>query len=256
MFAKPQPATKGGSLRSKTTAAIAIVILIPVAIAASFKVYLNFEDSGTTVLWNDKEAYFFIGTRSIGHRVNLLWFPWFLAKNYLGAVEDPDDIRGSSDAIRVTSSNVEHHMLKVVDLPPGAGPAMYTPLEGHIYVNYPALGGLCRWAGDHFESATPEERHRLDGITHLTNKDIEHDVNGWSKHSFAVGPGDINDTFPIEVGNSFKLSLSDLAAQNGDRAFSINLLRPGYTPERIWNRQLRWGRVSKAEYRRVFQDRE
>jgi hypothetical protein len=90
---------------------------------------------------------------------------------------------------------------------------MYTPSEGHIYANEPELGGLCRWAGDHFEPATREERHRLDGINHLTNKDIDHAEDGRSKHSFTLGPGDINDTFRIDVDHSFTLSLSDLAGK-------------------------------------------
>ena len=214
-------------------------------------------DSGDgTVLWNAKEAYLFLGVRHVGHNMNYLRFPWFLAKNYLGAVEDTADDRGSFVVIRATSSGIERHALKRDYLRPGSGTDMYTPLEGQIYANDPELGGLCRWAGDHFEPATPEERHKFDGINHLTNKDVDHTEDGWSKHSFAVGPGDINDTFRIDVGQRFTISLSDQAAKDGDRAFSIDLLRPGHAPERIWNRDLHWGRVSKEEYQRVFADRE
>ena len=146
--------------------------------------------------------------------------------------------------------------MKVDNPRPGNGADMYTPLEGHIYANDPALGGLCRWVGDRFEPATPEERQRLDGINHLTNKDIDHGENGWSKHSFGIEPGNLDSSFTIEVGNNFKLSLNDLAAKTGDRTFSINLLRPGHAPEMIWNRDLHWGRVSKTEYNHAFHDRE
>ncbi len=130
---------------------------------------------------------------------------------------------------------------------------MYTPLEGRIYANYPELGGLCRWAGDHFEPATPEEQRRLDGIGHLTNRDIAHVDNGWSKRSVQVGPGDSDDAFTIEVGNDFRLSPSDLGGKNGDRILSINLLRPGHGPEKIWDVDLRSGRISRTEYQHVFQ---
>lgn len=125
-------------------------------------------------------------------------------------------------------------------------------MEGRIYVNYPALGGLCRWAGDHFEPATPEEQQRLDGINHLTNKDIDQGGDGWSKHSFGVQPGNLDSSLTIEVGNDFRLSLNDQVAKTGDRSFSIDLLRPGRAAERIWNRDLHWGGVSKTEYQRVF----
>src|SRR5271165_2370839 len=107
MSANLQPVIKGRGVRITTKAAIAIVILIVLVVPASFHVYLNFEEGGATVLWNGEEVYFFIGTGSIGHRVNLLRFPWFLVKNYLGAIEDPDDRHGSFDAIGVTTLDVE-----------------------------------------------------------------------------------------------------------------------------------------------------
>ena len=238
---------------------IAVIIAIALAIAviaASFNVYFNLEESKATALWNDKEVQLFIGTRSIGHRVSTLWLSWFLLKSRLGAVEDPDDDHGSLDTIKVTPSAVEHHVLKLDYRNPTTGADMYTPLDGHIYANDPALGGLCRWVDDRFEPVTPEERQRLDGINRLTNKDIDHNQDGWSKHSFAVGPGDINDTFTIAVGDNFKLSLSDVAMKSGGRRFSIDLLRSGHSPEKIWSRELQWGRVNKTEYRRVFEQRE
>ena len=118
---------------------------------------------------------------------------------------------------------------------------MYTPLENRIYANYPGLGGLCWWAGDHFEPATPGEQQRLDGIGHLTGQDIPQGVNGWFKRSFQVGPGDIDDAFTIEVGGKFKLTASDRGGKNGDRILSINLLRPGHHPEKVWDADLLLG---------------
>jgi hypothetical protein len=256
MCASPRRgAIKEIDMRPKTIAAItiAIAVLVASAVAGRSNVYMVLDGGDGRVLWNANEAYLFFGVRHIGHEVNILRFPWFLAKNYLGGVEDPGDDRGSLDVIRATSSGIEHHVQSVEYSPPGSGPDMYTPLEDRIYVNYPARGGLCRWAGDHFEPATPEERQRLDNIGHLTNKDIDHGENGWSKRSFQVEPGDPNDTLTIEVSNNFRLSASDLGAKNGDRILSINLLKSGNAPEKIWEVNLHWGKVSKAEYERVFQ---
>jgi hypothetical protein len=246
-------------MRTSTIAATAtaiVVVIGAVVTAARLHVFLILDGSGGTVLWNAEEADFFIGIRHIGQEVNCLRYPWFLAKSYLGGVEDPDNDRGSLVVIRVTSSAVERHVQKLSYDPPGSGPDMYTPLEGHVYANCPELGGLCRWAGDHFEPATPEERQRLDDIGHLTNKDIDHGENGWSKRSFQVGPGDSDNMFTIEVGNRFRLSASDLGAKNGDRILSIDLLRAGHGPERIWDVDQRYGRVSGSEYQRVFEARD
>jgi len=244
-------------MRARAIAAIAAAILVTAVVtAARFNIYLILDGSAGTVLWNAEEADFFVGIRHIGHEVNSLRFPWFLAKNYLGAVEEPDNDRGSLVVIRVTSSAVERHVQKLSYDPPGSGPAMYTPLEGHVYANCPELGGLCLWAGDRFEPATPEERQRFDDIGRLTNKDIENRADGWSKRSFQVGPGDSDDMFTIEVSNRFRLSASDRAGQNGDRILSINLQRPDRSSEKIWDVDQRWGTVNKKEYRHVFQDPE
>jgi hypothetical protein len=86
----------------------------------------------------------------------------------LHAPLSPDDQRISVTVIRITESAVERHVVDVADTGPGSGPGFYTPIEGQIYANYPDLGGLSKWAGDHFVAATDEERKRLSNIDHLT----------------------------------------------------------------------------------------
>jgi hypothetical protein len=190
-----------------------------------------------------------------GYRVNLVRFPWVEIKSHLGAAEAPDDLLEFLDSIRVTPLGVQQHAVKIKDGGIGSGPAMYTPLEDRIYVNYPALGGLCSWQGDRFAPATPEERQRLDGIRHLTNQDIEHGPNGWSKRSFSVGPDDASGSFTVDAGKNFRISVNSQPNDTSDRNLSIYLLRPGHTRERIWNVNLHWGRVSKSEYEHVFEGR-
>jgi hypothetical protein len=236
--------------RSAPTVAV-ITLALTLLVTAQFNVYLNFEDCGATALWNDQEAYLFLGRSSFGHRVSLLRFPWFLVKSRLGDVELPDDQHRAFDAIRVSSSGVDQHALDL-GLDPADGFDLYTPLEGRIYANCPSLGGLCRWEGDHFASATPAEKDKFEGINHLTNNNIYPSVNGWSKRLFHVGPIDIDDTFQIDVGQDFRLVLSDLSGQNEDRIFSVDLQRPGKPTERIWSRNITWGRISKVKYQRVF----
>lgn len=179
-------------MRNRMKAMIAVAILA--AAIASWKIYFLREYTHGDVLWNASEAYLFMGVSREGLHVSCLRYPWVFVQGYLGAAESPDDGHGSLIVIRVTSSGVEHHVLKLEDRTPGSGPGFITPLDGRIYANYPALGGLCRWAGDHFERATQEERRRLDGISRLTVLDIDNGENGWSKRGFPNGLTDYKFT--------------------------------------------------------------
>ena len=239
-------------MRTRTIALVAVLIVLALA-ALRFRAYELVEGIGGTVLWDDNEAYIFVATRHLGHNVAWLRLPWYLAKGYLGAVEYPDDDAGSLDVIKASSSGIEHHVLRIEYQPPGSEPELYTPLEDQIYANYPRLGGLCRWAGDHFEPATPDERRRLDDIKYLTGQNIERNKNGWSRRSFQVGFGDSDDAFSVDVGSICRLFLIDRhAAVSGDRLFTIELLRAGHSRERIWETNVHSRMVTKGEYHRVF----
>lgn len=238
-------------MRIKPKAMISIAIVAAVMAAASFNVYFIREYSGGTALWNASEAYVFTGFGRQGHHVRCLRYPWFSIKQYLGGIEDADDDRDFLVVFRITSSGVERHALKVENREPGMGPEQYTPLEGRIYVNYPALGGLCWWAGDHFEPATQEERRRLGDFKHLTEGDIENDANGWSKCRFA--PTMQDKKFTIDVGGKFRVSITNLAERNGTNGtVLVDVLRSGKAPERIWDFYARRGMVSWAEYKLTF----
>lgn len=237
-------------MRTRTKAMVAIALFaVVVMIAASCNVYLILARSGGTLLWNSSEAYFFIGVRLRGYQVSYLRYPWFLAKNYLGGIEDADDDRESLTVVRVTPAGVEQHVLAPTDHRPGNSPGQYTPRQGHIYANYPALGGLCVWAGDHFEAATHKERQGFDGIDGLTEKDFD---NGWSKRGF--GDVEADSKFTVEVGDKFGLAVNNLVPKGAESgAASIDLLRPGKASERIWGLDLPWRKINKVGYQRTFQ---
>jgi hypothetical protein len=215
----------------KTTIGIAILIAA-LALATGLSAYFIRDDTGGDVLWNSSEAFFFIGISTRGLHVSWLGYPWFAAKQLMGgfaAVELPDDDRGSLIVIRVTSAGAERHDLKLEDRRPGSGPSMYTPRGGRIYANYPALGGLCVWDGDHFESATLEERRGFNGIDGLTAKDFD---SGWRKRGFGVGQADSN--FTINIGEKFDLSVNNMAVkESGHGGISIDMLYTGRAPIRI-----------------------
>jgi hypothetical protein len=231
------------------------VLGVAVVIAGSFSTYFIRDDSGGEALWNSDEAYFFVHVATRGLHVTWLGYPWFLIKNLIGgfaAAVPPDDERSSVIVVHVTASAAERHLLSLKDPDPGGAPTMYTPREGRIYANCPALHGLCVWAGDHFEQSALEGRVGIDGISLLTMKDFESN-NGWSKRGFGVTGTD----FAVAVGDKFKLSVTGLDADNtGHGAISIDRLTPGRAPTKIANIELRNAGVSRNEYWRVFRGSE
>src|ERR1700689_1799492 len=112
--------------RALITAILAVVVVI----AARSTVYLLLDGSYGTVLSGANEAYVFVDTRHIGHRVSYLRFPWFLVENYLGGIEVSDDDSPSLAVIRVTPSGVERHTSTVGNREPGSEPTSYAPRKG------------------------------------------------------------------------------------------------------------------------------
>jgi hypothetical protein len=238
----------------KTTLGIAILVATAVVITATTGIYLIRDETGGYALWNESEAYFFITVHSRGTHIRWLRYPLVFASQFLGVVQLPDNERQSFVVVRVTSAGAERHDLKMNDPEPGSAPSMYTPREGRIYANYPAFGGLCVWAGDHFESATLDGRRGFDGINTLSEKDFEN-KNGWSKRGFAVMAPDAD--FTIDVGNKFSLLVSSVAAaRTGHGSISIDTLYPSAAPSRVFNLDVRNESVSRSEYQQTFHDRE
>src|SRR5579862_2249598 len=150
------------------------------ALAAGPNAYLVRSDAGGTALWNTNEAYFFIATDIKGRHVKWITFPFLVLGEILGNVQPADDSRGQMFVVHISRAGVERHVVELSDRRPGSGPGMYTPIEGRIWTNYPALGGLSWWARDHFEPATRDESQRFDGLNRLNNAFYQ-DREGWSK---------------------------------------------------------------------------
>ncbi|HLG99615.1 MAG TPA: hypothetical protein VKX49_25125 [Bryobacteraceae bacterium] len=231
-------------MRRRTKALIGIAIFI--VLLAACRLYYVDEGGGSWLLWNDKEAYCFNTVARRGYSVSYLRYPWALLMEYLGAPLLPDEDRWYLEVIRVTSAGVEHHTLRLVG--PGASPRRYTGIEGSIYAE--CQSSLCRWAGDHFEDATPQERRRLGDISQLDkDEDIEHE-NGWSKRT-PISPH-LHD-LTIAVGDQFAISVTRSAANDPtNHALSISIIRPGRAAEKIGEIPERKGRISRSEYRRLF----
>jgi hypothetical protein len=257
---------------TKRTLCYIVILFITVAgPSCSFRA-LSGGSSGYLV-WNNSEAYVFIEVADLRFRATGPRVPWILFKrNVIGgfaAYEPPVDQRAFLVVIRVTSSGVERHIMKLADRldgGPGSDPYGFTPMNGQIYASCPWLirliayngqligggpdDGLCKWAGDRFERATDGERRRLGGIKGLSKTDFVRDSSGWSRRELVAGPSDRK--FTIAVGDEFRLSINVVAHGIERSTLSIDLLRAGKPAERIGVFDAHEGNVSNAEYERVF----
>ena len=226
---------------------IAVVLIVTVIAASAFlQMYYIREDSGGQLLWSADEAYLFMGETRRGFHLSYLEYPWEMLKECLHAPAFPSENRASLTVIRVTANAVERHVL---DVEVGGGaPNLFTPIGRTIYAN--CKGTLCKWSGAHFEPATEEEQRRLDDTNHLSAIDIEN-VNGWSKRGVGATAGD--NHFSVEPGKLFTLSVKqgNIYKSANDSA-SVDLLRPGQAPEKLWYVDGYPHRVSKSEYEQTF----
>jgi|ERR1700722_2795255 hypothetical protein len=151
----------GERKRRFTWKVLAIVVAIVVA-AATLHIFQLDESSHGFVIWNENEAYLFVKINRMGYKASFLKVPWILLREVLTVGVEPSEIRGVLVVIRVTSSSVERHVVQMdrSNGGPGSDPERLTPIDGHIYAFCP-FQGLCRWAGDHFEPATQEERSNI-----------------------------------------------------------------------------------------------
>jgi hypothetical protein len=240
-------------MRKKATAVIFVmVVLVATVVASLLQVYSLREDSAGDVLWNSNEAYLFIDIAYRGTQLSYLKYLWMAFREHFGGVAVFTNERRSVTVLHISASGIEQHSVDVPAAPPGIWPGEYTPLDDRIYANCPAIGGLCRWAGDHFEPATAEEHQRFDGISRLTTVDILN-ASGWSKHAIASGPEGLFARSTTNVDGQFTiLEKSEPIDHSGYAAFSIYVQRPGQPTTRIWYLDGRPKRVREGEYKRTF----
>ncbi len=245
---------------SRRTFAIIAGILIA---ASVFNVYGADETTGGFIIWNRKEAYLFVTVDRRGNHASFLELPWIIFKEVLVVPIRPDEIRRFLLVIHATGSGVERHMVKLADIihdSPGGDPTGFTPIGDHIFAHCPQLGGLCRWASDHFEPATEQERSIVSPEimapnSHYGTDDFDNHADGWSRRVFVAGPrgpGSINAV----VGDQFTLLMTNVVTSTTNGTTSIEILRPGEAGQRIAVFETRDGLLTPWAYRHAFRDAE
>ena len=218
---------------------IAASILAPLLVYAyPYRLYYVRDDSGGVMLWNADEAYIFIQVARRGYHMSYAEYPWAVLFGSLGAIPLPNDQRVFLIVIHVTPSGAERHLALTQDDTPGI-PSSFTPLGRDVYTY--CNGVLCKWAGDHFENATPQEQKQIGGIEHLVSDSVP-TVNGWSKRG-------VYGDFSFTLGNKTVVKLTKSQRRGTP---TIELDQSGKPPQELWNVNGEPRHVSWWTYKRSF----
>jgi hypothetical protein len=228
-----------------TVLAMALVVSVGCVLLKSYYLVVG---ASATLYWRGDDAYLFLGTSSTGYHFRYIDYPVVALREYLNAPISPADDRVSSTVIHVTPSGVEHYQLDF-GREAAAAPDFLTPFDDGFYAMCSLA--LCKWAGDHFDPATEEERRRHGGTNSLFHGDINNQVvNGWSVREIRRLPG---DRFDVNIANKYEIHAENHATNV--RAYpwiSVELVRSGISSEVLYNVDGNPRTVSKGEYRRLF----
>lgn len=231
----------------KRKIAVWISLIALIVIASFLRIHIVRSDSGGTVLWNDHEAYLFLGAGNVGYEFSYLEYPLVRLKEYFYAPPIPSDKTLFMKVIHVTVSSLD---ARIVPLEKPAGPAFLTPTDETFYAMCPGAV-LCKWNGTGFVPATKEEAYEFGGLGRLIRTDIDgKTINGWSARYTGWAPG---RQFEVNVGGEFTISAVNRAKEPREYPnTTITLLRPGEPPQILYNVDGAPHWASKAEYFRDF----
>jgi len=204
-------------------------------LSATLHLYFISDGTGPLLFWNVDKAYLFIQGGRLGYRVSYLKYPLVVAEQYLGGVPEPDASNDYVVIAEITPVTLHRSVFENTGFSLiGSG-----PMGQFIYGG--SDSGPVKWTGNSFEPTTTEELQKLRRINFPFNYD---NLNGWS----ARGHLPDGKTVIELAGKQVTLVRSGL----GYKETSIDLVRPGQSPERIWHAEVRAHRVSKAEYYNTF----
>jgi hypothetical protein len=124
----------------------------------------------------------------------------------------------------------------------------YRFVTGDIYSRSWIDGSLWKWSETAFVRASGDEERDYNPVAPGGSSGFDN-VNGWSERS-GLGGG-VRDGYevPFTLGRE-KFSL--VTRQGALREVSIDLIRPGQAPQKIWSLDQGTRRVSKAHYEQIF----
>jgi hypothetical protein len=227
-----------------------LVVIAILAVSALIHVYYLVDGSGATLFSRGDEAYLFLASGHEGYRVSYLAFPFAIVREYFNAPISRTDYGGCSLVIRVTASKVERFLTHCGD-PDLQYVAFVTPFEDGFYAMC-RLSIVCKWTESGFVPATQEETRRVGGVSGLVKGDMkDQTVNGWNVR-YARMPG---DHVEVPISSELIISVRNRATDVPkwqDPWITVDLLRPGQSPQTLYDVNGKPRRVSKREYEDVF----
>jgi len=243
--------------RVRLWAGIVAVVLALLALTLRLN-YVRSTAAGE-LFWNADGAYLFIGITDLGYRFSYLGRALDEAKEIFPfGVPTPDNKHSSVLVLRVTQTAVQQYYTDNFAI--GGGPQ---PFRGTLYAGNTLRGGLMKWSGTHFDTATPEELEELhqylaaSPTIPLAKPDYD-GVQGWSKRTLAGQFTTESPTVPVEKDSTVTVEVEGkqltFVMNSGfvsGKAY-VDLEREGQAAERIWSLDEQPRRVSSIEYSRIF----
>ncbi len=227
-----------------------VVVLAFIVVSANLQIYVVRDSAGGTVFWKEGEAFLFLGTSQTGYRFSYLKYPFVAASEYFYVPTQPNAERASSVVIRVTPATIERDVLDYGD-DTSETVAFLTPFDDGFYAMCKGAV-LCKWSGSGFSPATQEEERRHGGLDRLIRGGTkDKSVNGWQVRNAGSSPG---YRFEVQLGDKLMLLIQNHAHDAREYPWiSVDLLRQGQAPEKLYNRNETPRRVTRAEYDLIFQ---
>lgn len=235
---------------------IAVGILTAITLALVYPMVYAVQGSGGGALfWDASEAFLFISENSYGARMNYLRYALEPLLVGMGVVHATGAESCSKTlVIRVADKKVQRYDTDLYRYAEESGCSFQFELfRGQIYaVSWPRL---LKWSGTRFERTTPEEygayATALSGGKTVSLHPWEFDnVDGWSMRALGQTPPKYD-----LVLNGQPVTIVYSGETWPPKPLSVDLMRPGQAPERIWEFDGRAHRVSKAEYEHTFEKR-
>lgn len=220
---------------------LALVVVAGLLTLARFEyIYIIWDVAGAQLVCNADQAVIFVHEGSRGYQHSYLSFPLDAVKQMFYSVSPPDRQRFEYVLFVVTPTKVQRFEIadsSLTDIDP-VGDNLYAGSET----------GIQKWTGSRFIRATAEEKQAYLNAMHSDSHGPDYDnYHGWSARSSILGGGlhqyviALNgNTLTLEVNGHFN---SDL---------SIEVIRRGQAPEKIWHLNESPRFVSRVEYEQVF----
>jgi hypothetical protein len=245
-------------IRARAAAVLTVLIVIVLTLA-SLRVYYVRDESNGSLLWNDKEAYAFIGVGEYGYNFSYLgWLREGIKEIFPFGASAPNDKHYYLEVLRITPQKIQRSSVDNFYLgsPPSAfGQNIYggSLLDAHA--------GPMKWSETHFEALSPKEQAELQNANYageLPTSPSYNNIGGWSRRM--VGGEVVRESPTVSLEKDARVAIEldgtplTFVMNSGfiSREARIDLARPGTPTAIIWQLNENARRVSKGTYKQTF----